>query len=246
MLDRIEISNVLFIDIETVSSVSTFSELSNREKEHWRKKCQFLLRLPAGEVADDDAASEAYQNRAGIYAEFGKIVCISIGYVLEPKQEMRLKSFYGEDEKGLLLDFVSLITRHYNNPNKHGICGHNVREFDIPFLCRRLIIHGIPLPPMFNLAGKKPWETKYIIDTMQLWKFGDFKNFTSLDLLASVLGVDTPKDDIDGSMVGQVFWQDKDLARIATYCEKDVVTVAQVLLRMMGMDKINEDSIVSV
>ncbi len=246
MLEGIQLHQILFLDIETVSGSKTYEELPERQKEHWKKKAQFLLRLPPGETASEEQAAASYRGRAAIFAEFGKVVCISIGYLHNGNKGMRLKSFCSADEAQLLQDFVDLLARHYSDPAQHGICGHNIKEFDIPFLCRRLLIHGIALPETLQLSGKKPWETKHLLDTMQLWKFGDVKNFTSLDLLASVLHVDTPKDDIDGSMVGQVYWEEQDLDRIATYCEKDVVTVAQVLLKMMGKSPIDAAHIISV
>ncbi len=246
MLESIQIHNVLFIDLETVSCTSSFDELPPRLKEHWMKKAQFIDRSIQESQFNAEMAARIYQERAAIYAEFGKIVCISIGYLHPTTREFRLKSFCLEDEKSLLQQFVDLVSRYFSNPEEHMICGHNIREFDIPYLCRRLVVHGISLPDILSLSGKKPWETVHLIDTMQLWKFGDFKNYTSLDLLAAVLDVETPKDDIDGSMVGKVYWKDKDLERIARYCEKDVVTVAQVLLKMKGADLILPGKVVSV
>jgi DNA polymerase elongation subunit (family B) len=215
-------------------------------QKHWKKKSRFVMRLSADEEITDKQAEEAFQNRAGIFAEFGKIICISIGYILEKQHQLRIKSFYGDDEKEILGDFTKLISKHYHNPDTHFICGHNIKEFDIPYLCRRLVINKIGLPPVFQLAGKKPWETKHLLDTMELWKFGDIKNYTSLDLLAAILGIETPKEDIDGSMVGHVYWQENDLERIKSYCEKDVVTVAQILLRLKGQEILNHEQITSV
>ncbi len=246
MLENVQLPNTLFIDLETVSAKPEYAALSERMQTHWQKKSRFLLRAAPGEVLSPEAVAAAYHDKAAIFAEFGKIVCISIGYIRMPSRDLRIKSFAGLDERTLLLEFVELINRHYHDPARSAICGHNIREFDIPYLCRRLMINQIELPSVFRLAGKKPWETAHLLDTMTLWKFGDLKNFTSLDLLASVLGIETPKDDIDGSMVGDVFWRDQDLPRIVTYCEKDVVTVAQVLLRMKGMPLLEADHIISV
>ncbi|NND31327.1 MAG: 3'-5' exonuclease [Saprospiraceae bacterium] len=246
MLESIQIHNVLFIDLETVSCKASFTALSPRMQQLWQKKARAINRILPPDQFDEDVASQLYGEKAAIYAEFGKIVCISIGYLHPTNKEFRMKSFCSHDEMQLLEDFVELVNRYFYDPDEHLICGHNIKEFDIPYLCRRLVIHGIPLPGILSLEGKKPWETKHLIDTMQLWKFGDFKNFTSLDLLAAVLNVDTPKDDIDGSMVGKVYWEDQDLPRISLYCEKDVVTVAQVLFKMKGADPIAADKIVSV
>ncbi len=246
MLDQAQLANILFIDLETVSEYPSVEELPKRFRHHWLKKCRFLLRLGSGDEPDPEAIAEAYQQRAAIFAEFGKIVCISIGYIHMANRDLRLKSFYGKDERELLKEFVSLITTYYNDPMSHLICGHNIREFDIPYLCRRLVIHDLEIPEIFRISGKKPWEIKHLLDTMNLWKFGDIKSYTSLDLLATVLGIDTPKDDIDGSAVGRVFWEEQDLNRIAVYCEKDVATVAQVFLRMKGLPLIEAEKIISV
>ncbi len=246
MLESIQLSNVLFLDLETVSAKATFKELPERMQGHWRKKCRFILRLPPDQEPAEEQVIETFTEKAAIYAEFGKIICISIGYIHSDTKDLRLKSFCGTDEKQVLSAFIHLINRHFSDPNKNSICGHNIREFDIPYLCRRILINGLELPAMFRLAGKKPWETKHLIDTMALWKFGDLKNFTSLDLLASIFGVDTPKDDIDGSDVGRVFWRENDVDRIATYCEKDVVTVVQVMLKMKGLPLLEDQHIISV
>ena len=246
MLESMQIHNVLFIDIETVSCSSSFDELSPRMQGLWQKKARAISRFSPPDQFDPSLAVQLYQEKAAIYAEFGKIVCISIGYLHRTTREFRIKSFCDHDERILLQAFVDLVNRYFYDVDEHLICGHNIKEFDIPYLCRRLVIHNIPLPGILSLEGKKPWETKHLIDTMQLWKFGDFKNFTSLDLLAAVLNVETPKDDIDGSMVGKVYWVEKDLRRIAMYCEKDVVTVAQVLCKMKGVEPIQSDKIVSV
>jgi DNA polymerase elongation subunit (family B) len=246
MLESIQIHNILFIDLETVSDKSSFDELSPRLQQLWIKKARTLSRIMPPQEFDPSTAVDLYREKAAIFAEFGKIVCISIGYLHRTTREFRMKSFCGHDEKKLLQEFVDLVNRYFYDPNEHLICGHNIKEFDIPYLCRRLVIHGVTLPGILSLEGKKPWETKHLIDTMQLWKFGDFKNFTSLDLLAAILDVDTPKDDIDGSMVGKVYWEDRDLSRISLYCEKDVVTVAQVLLKMKGAEMIDPAKVVSV
>ncbi|HWR33799.1 MAG TPA: ribonuclease H-like domain-containing protein, partial [Chitinophagaceae bacterium] len=187
--------------------------------------------------------NESLYPRAGIYAEFGKIICISCG-VLQGNGDQRkiiIKSFAGEDEKKLLQQFADMLTRWATGEPKY-LCAHNGKEFDFPYLCRRMIVHHLPIPSLLNISGKKPWEVNHF-DTLELWKFGDFKSYTSLNLLAYTLGVPTPKDDIDGSMVWEVFWKEKNLPRIVTYCQKDVVTVAQILLRMNGEALIKEENI---
>lgn len=243
MLEKVSISDVLFLDIETVSGKIEFSALSERMQKLWEKKCRVVLRRPAKEDISQEEVAETYAQRAGIFAEFGKIVCISVGYWNNRTKEFRTKSFYGDDERVLLEEFSNLLDRHFNDPQEHFICGHNIKEFDIPFTCRRMIINGLSLPAMLKIEGKKPWELAHFLDTMTVWKFGDFKNYTSLDLLAAVLDIETPKDDIDGSMVGMVYYQEEDLDRIARYCEKDVVTSARVLQRMKGVSILRDDQI---
>ena len=225
-----DISKVLFIDIETVSEKSKFEELTPEMQEFWTRKGKYWLKADEEEID----ISDIYQQKAGIYAEFAKVICISAGYIYskEGKNEIRIKSFFGDDEKILLAEFAELLDTRFADIRKYSICGHNIREFDIPFLSRRMVINGIKLPAPLNISGKKPWELQHLLDTMEMWKFGDFKNYTSLALLASILGIASPKDDIDGSMVGQVYWQDDDLERIVSYCEKDVRTVAQIFLRL--------------
>jgi len=184
--------------------------------------------------------------RAGIYSEFGKIICISVGLIREKNPFIfRLKSFYGKDEKLLLSEFSGMLTK-FNRTNKEAVlCAHNGKEFDFPYIARRMIINGLIIPEILDNAGKKPWEIK-LLDTMDLWKFGDYKNYTSLDLLTSILGIPTPKDDIDGSMVAGIFYNDDDIKRIVYYCEKDVLAIARVLLRFMNLPGIEEDKIESV
>ncbi|MEO1624756.1 MAG: ribonuclease H-like domain-containing protein, partial [Bacteroidota bacterium] len=244
MLQKLDISNILFFDAETVSGKATYEELSEPMQELWRIKCKSILRQYDEEISPEQAA-ELYPEKAGIYAEFGKIVCISVGIVVKDgasgRPSLRLKSFANQDEAVLLTEFCELINQYYGNPNKHYFCGHNIREFDIPYVCRRLLINQLPLPGMLNISGKKPWELKYFLDTLEMWKFGDYKNYTSLKLLAAVFGFPSPKDDIDGSMVGRVFWQDDELDRISQYCEKDVLAVVQLLLRYLRMPLLEED-----
>ncbi len=189
-----------------------------------------------------DATADKLYSSAGIYAEFGKIVCLSCGYA--NGKEFRIKSFYGDDEKILLEEFADLLDKHYNN-NYSLLCAHNGKEFDFPYIARRMLVNGIKLPEIINLAGKKPWEVRHI-DTMELWKFGDYKHYTSLELLAALFNIPTPKDDIDGSMVGHVYWVEKDLDRIVTYCQKDVITITQLLRRYLGLELIPDTDIVII
>ena len=243
MTENIALEKILFLDIETVSSVPDWNTLDDLGKELWEKKSRFWLKDKSDPTSHDHA--ETYKSKAAIYAEFGKIIVISAGFISRSSGglQIRIKSFNGETEKQLLEEFGKMLDRHYQIPGVYGICGHNIKEFDIPFICRRMMIQGIKLPKMLQVSGKKPWETKYLIDTMELWKFGDFKNFTSLNLLAYSLGIPSPKDDIDGSKVGKVYYTDNDLDRIQAYCEKDVLTVAQVYLKMNFMPLIKPDQV---
>ncbi len=229
--------NILFLDIETVSQHPSFDLVPNDWKELWTKKAEALLRNREEETV------ESIYARAGIYAEFGKIICISCGVINGSgiNKKILIKSYFGEDEKLLLLEFSEMLRKWAVDPSKY-LCAHNGKEFDFPYLCRRMIINNIPIPSILNTAGKKPWEVAHL-DTMELWKFGDFKNYTSLNLLAHALGIPTPKDDIDGSMVGDVYWKEKNLERIATYCQKDVVTAAQIYLRIIGDSLISADNV---
>ncbi len=249
MLENIDITNVLFLDIETVSNQKDYDSQSEEFQKLWDIKSKQILRKYDEELEEGESKT-LYPERAGIFAEFGKIVCISVGIVVrDPKTNqliVRLKSYADDDEATLLKEFSELLNQYYKNPNKHYLCGHNVREFDVPYMCRRLLINQLPLPTLLNIAGKKPWETKYMLDTLELWKFGDYKNYTALKLLMAVFGLPSPKDDIDGSDVGRVYWEERDLDRIARYCEKDVLAVVQLLLKYMRMPILEAEQIVHV
>jgi 3'-5' exonuclease len=218
-------NNILFLDIETVSQFETYEHLPAEWKEMWDIKAQFLLRNKESET------SETVYERAGIYAEFGKIICISCGCLQGNGEDKKLviKSYCNDDEKKLLVEFADMLQKWSGDAEKY-LCAHNGKEFDYPYICRRMIINGIEIPEALKIAGRKPWEVRHL-DTLEFWKFGDYKNYTSLKLLAKVLGVSSPKDDIDGSQVNGVYWKEKDLDRIVVYCQKDVVTLTQVLLR---------------
>jgi 3'-5' exonuclease len=238
MLDNIRVEDVLFLDIETVPAVSSWDILDPAMQTLWEKKSK-QFRTP------EQNAGDVYE-RAGIYSEFGKIICISVGLIKEKDPFcFRLKSFYGKDEKILLSDFSAMLSKFSKSNRDALLCAHNGKEFDFPYIARRMIINRLVIPDILDNAGKKPWEIKHL-DTMDLWKFGDYKNYTSLDLLTSILGIPTPKDDIDGSMVAGVYYKENDLERIVRYCEKDVLAIAQVLLRFMNLPGIASDKIESV
>lgn len=234
MLDKVQLDKVLFIDIETAPLFDRYSALTEEEKQFYSVKVP-----PVNEEQSDD---ERYQ-RAGLFAEFGRIVCISIAYIRDTRigKEIRLKSFYHSDEEVILKDFSSLLESHFSSPY-HVICGHNIKGFDIPFICRRLMIHRLPIPAIINVIGKKPWEINHL-DTMEIWKFGDFRSSASLALLCSVFGIKTPKEDISGADVAEVFHRDNDLPRIKRYCENDVVATVQLFLAMKGDNLVDEGSI---
>ena len=237
MLNKIKIENILFLDIETVPEVATFSELSPIKQELYALKTQYQRK--------DEISPEDFYERAGIWAEFGKIVCISIGYFVsaDNKRNFRIKSLAG-NEKELLESFKMLLNNHFNEPN-HLLCAHNGKEFDFPYIARRMIINHIELPTKLNLFGKKPWEVAHL-DTLELWKFGDYKHYTSLKLLTNILGIPSPKEDIDGSDVARVYYEENNLEKIVKYCERDTIAVAQLLLRFNNLDLLNENEITSV
>ncbi len=233
MFSNLNFEKLLFLDIETVPMVEEYDKLSDKFKKLWDRKAEFLKKVE-GDTPD------TLFNRAGIYAEFGKIVCISVGFM--HNREFRLKSFYGDDELILLKEFSEMLNKYYTQRDQL-LCAHNGKEFDFPYIARRMLINGIQLPFILNIAGKKPWEVAHL-DTMELWKFGDYKNYTSLDLLTAVFGIPTPKEDIDGSMVAEVYYKENDLKRIAEYCQRDTLAVAQLLLCYLGRPMIKDTDII--
>lgn len=235
MINDVSLENILFLDIETVPAYGSYDELSPVMKKLWDKKAERIKRT------EEDTPDNLYP-RAGIYAEFGRIICISAGFFNQ--DIFRLKSYYGDDEKELLLSFAGLLNTHFYTDEKR-LCAHNGKEFDFPYIARRMLVNDIRIPRILDLHGKKPWEVQHL-DTMELWKFGDHKNYTSLELLTSIFNIPTPKDDIDGSEVWKVYWKEKDLDRIAAYCQKDVVAIAQVFLRYQGMPILPEEKIILV
>lgn len=221
--------HILFMDIETVPAVEEHAQLSEVMQKEWARKARFLK----SDTVEDAGPDELFSEKAGVYAEFAKVVCIGFGsfQLVEGKWSLRLKALTNDNEKTLLKDFADMVDRFTNYNSRLAFCGHNIKEFDVPFLCRRILINDIPLPKVMQLSGMKPWENPHI-DTLELWKFGDYKHYTSLSLLAEILGIPSPKDDMDGSMVGGVYYNDHDLPRIAKYCLQDVVTSAKVYLRL--------------
>lgn len=238
MLDNIKDENILFIDIETVPFLPEYTLLPEKFKRHWDKKAEKFRKA--------DETSEDLFQKAGIFAEFGKIICISCGFLkkTEKTNYFRIKSFFGDNEKEILSGFINLLDSSFNK-SENLLCAHNGKEFDYPYIARRTLINGLKLPKLLDIAGKKPWEIQHL-DTMELWKFGDYKSYTSLDLLSIIFNIPTPKDDIDGSMVGEIYWKEKDIERIVKYCQKDVLTVAQIYLKYKGKELIDKKNVIIV
>lgn len=235
MTSKIDITKILFLDIETVPIVKNYDDLNENFKKFWDKKSQF--------ISSENESSEDVFNKAGIYSEFGKIICISVGFIdNEKNKSFRLKSFFGDDEKKIITDFFSLLDNHFNK-HKNFLCAHNGIEFDFPFIARRAIINNVSLNEMFDISASKRWENKHLLDTMEMWKFGDYKHYTSLDLLVNLFNIPTPKDDINGSQVAEVYYKENNLERIVKYCEKDVIAIARLYLRFKNLETIAEENI---
>lgn len=224
-----ELREILFLDIETVSHTYDFNSLDERLKSLWTRKASHLRRDP------NQTDEQIYLDRAAIFAEFGKVICICVGKLYEAENgvvTLRTKAYYGDDEKALLTEFKCMLEKL--NASTERLCAHNGKEFDFPYLCRRMLVNGIQLPAILNISGRKPWEVQHY-DTMELWKFGDYKHFTSLDLLAAIFNIPSSKNGIDGSKVNQVYYEEKDLARIKDYCLRDVEVLAQLFLKLRGI-----------
>lgn len=235
-----QLKSILFIDIETVPITADYTGLTQDLQKEWIRKSKILKNI-TDETPDP---TTLFSERAGVFSEFAKVVCIGIGSLYEQggKWNMRLKALTGVDEKILLNDFCAVVNRFSATHKDFRFCGHNIKEFDIPFLCRRMVINALGIPACMQVQGKKPWEVNHI-DTMDMWRFGDYKNFTSLSLLAAVLGIPSPKSDLDGSKVGSTYWVENDLPRIGSYCLQDVHTSAKVYLRLAGIHNIDPDPI---
>jgi len=231
MLEQYDLNNLMILDIETVPQYSTFDQLPEHMQKLWDHKTQYQRK---------EETAEEFYGRAGIWAEFGKIICISVGIFTKGRGTgLRVKSFASHDETELLIKFGDLLR---SQPATLVLCAHNGKEFDFPYICRRMLINGLQIPPQLEISGKKPWEVNHL-DTMELWKFGDYKNYTSLNLLTAIFNIPTPKDDIDGSMVGHVYWNENNLERISVYCQKDVIATAQLIRRYRGESLIEDELI---
>ncbi|MBB3187265.1 3'-5' exonuclease [Microbacter margulisiae] len=234
---------ILFLDIETVSQAKDYHDLPERLVPLWEKKSTSLQQRMPETYPEDMHTQAIFEKSAAIFAEFGKIICISVGFIYykNGEEKFRVKSFYGDDEKNILIEFAATLT-HFGNASEINLCGHNIKEFDIPYICRRMLINNLSLPEILNIGAKKPWEVP-LLDTLEMWKFGDFKHYTSLNLLTALFDIPTPKDDIDGSQVSSVYYGEHNIKRIATYCEKDVVATAQLFLRLNQMPVIQDHCI---
>ena len=232
-----KLENILFLDIETVPLHPNYNDLSEEGQQLFADKTSYQRK--------ETSAADFYE-RAGIWAEFGKIICLSVGYFtsLQSKpRQFRITSFY-EEESEILTNFSQLLNTHFSRPY-HRLCAHNGKEFDFPYIARRMMVQGLELPQALQIAGKRPWEVPHL-DTMELWKFGDYKHYTSLKLLTHTLNIPSPKTDIDGSQVAQVYYRDNNLERIVSYCEQDVLAVAQVILRFARHPLLTDDEIAHI
>ena len=236
MLSGVNIKNILFLDIETVPIKESFEDLDSTLQKLWKDKTRW-------KVADKITFSQHYNMKAGLMAEFAKIICISVGYLFTDKKNVRfrIKSFYGNDEKKIISSFNELLNSEFNK-KEHQLCAHNGKEFDFPFIAKRTLVNRLKLPKILDIAGKKPWEINHL-DTMDLWRFGDYKNYTSLKLLAKTFNIPTQQDDIDGSQIARIYYQKKDLKRIKIYCQNDTLTVAQLFLSYKGDELIKKENI---
>lgn len=237
------IRRILFLDIESVVEVEHFLELSEDMRLLWQKKSRRHVDSENYPYFDEELEA-LYRDKAGIYAEFAKVICISVGYIQEQEEgpEMRIKSFGQSDEVELLRAFAHLLNEYYYDRHNQFLCGHNLKEFDVPFICRRMMIHQIPLPNLLDIAGFRPWQTHHLLDTMEMWKYGDYKHYTSLELLCAVLKVPTPKSSMSGKEVHGAYWEGR-LAEIIQYCEQDVIATARVYLRCIGQEGIPDNKI---
>ncbi|MBI1185317.1 3'-5' exonuclease [bacterium] len=237
-MENVNLNQVLFLDIETVPQRTDFNALDADWQYLWNKKAQIL-----GKYHAHNSEEELYQ-RAGIYAEFGKIICISVGfcYYHNGETKLRIKSFCHDDETELLKAFAQMLNDNFYK-RYHFLCAHNGQEFDFPYICRRSLIAGLGLPKGLHIMGNKPWENNHLLDTMKMWAFGDYKSFTSLEVMAKAFGIPSPKDDISGADVYRVYYEENNLPRIVAYCEKDVSTLANLFCRLIGKPLIAAENV---
>jgi predicted PolB exonuclease-like 3'-5' exonuclease len=245
MFTPTQLEKFLFFDIETSGLESNYERLSEKMQELWSKRSE-ILRNQLGEKYPDNkdkSDSDLFELKSALQAEFGRVVCISFGKIkfVEDEPTIQIISVQDEDESVLLKKAFDIIIKM----SKIGVklIGHNVKRFDIPFLCKRGIINSLELPAPLQVWDKKPWEIS-ITDTSELWSFGAWQEgFASLDLLATVLGIDSPKEQMNGSEVHGYYYSGR-IEEITEYCERDVITLAQILLRLSNLNLIDKQSII--
>lgn len=247
LLDPIELDQFVFFDIETAPAASALEEVPGTLRDLWLDREARAMARAAGKSGEEVDPRVWFAEHAGLQAEFGRVVCIAVGFFNRSREglKLRVKTIAYPEEEYILEDFANLLDKSFADPGRFRLCGHNIRGFDLPYLSRRLMIRGKKLPALLDTAGFKPWELPHV-DTLDLWRFGEYRHFVSLKLLAGLFGLPSPKDDIAGADVGRVFWEENDLDRICVYCAKDVRTVAELVLVWKGEKKLADDQVVVV
>jgi hypothetical protein len=257
MLDQRQLANLLVFDVETVHGQAEYEQLDPILQKHWARRARRMAQFDPSQLADADDPADPhfgalYREQAAIHAEFGRIVCITVGSLVQSGQGWRLyhRSYAGPDEAEILRAFSQVLDNHIDRlpqpeNNAKALCGHNIKNFDIPYLCRRLLINEVPMPVACRVWNLKPWEMRHLVDTMELWRFGEYRSFAPLELLTQVMGIPSPKADMDGSRVSDAFWHEGDHAKIAQYCEQDVIATAQLALKLAGEPLLAEADIIS-
>ncbi len=240
-----ELKQMVFIDIETIRGKKTYNDVITENPaldDYWQTKhTQIREKEPLSYGHIEDSA-EMYEKMAALYPEWGQIVCISIGQIKFDEDgnpiKFTTKSFSGLYEKILLEEFNETASKIMSKYPRMQWVGHNIKGFDMPYIIKRSLINGVRVPNVFHLQKQKPWESQ-LIDTNDVWKFNGW-NGARLGLLTEILNIPSPKQDMDGKMVSDVFWEDGDLNRISEYCEMDINATANVMLRISGMDIITD------
>lgn len=229
MIKKEDLNNLLYFDVETAGKYESYEDLAlqnPRLAKLWEKRAKYFRANTLG--MEEMGDSEIYSQKSGLEPEFGRVVCVSFG--VWDGENHRLTSFYGDNEQEILEKTAKIFSNAVSKGMK--ICGHNIKMFDVPFLGKKMIFSGIDVPQNLLLWDKKPWEVP-ILDTAEFFSFGSWSHkFLGLDLLACSLGIESPKEDIDGSQVHNTFWGEKNYERIMEYCEKDVLTVMDVLKKV--------------
>lgn len=234
-----EVAKIVFFDLETASEYESLDQLAlNKPKmaELWSKRCEYLR--SRFEENKDMTDEQLYEAKAALTPEFARIVCATFGRVtfIGEDPNVIIKSYCSEHEDEVL----DGIQKVFDKFASLKFSGHNIKRFDIPMMCKRLLIHGRSLPKGLQIQNLKPWEMPFI-DTSEVWSFGAWQEgFVSLELLVTAIGLETPKGDIKGEDVSRVFWQDGDTHRIAEYCQRDVFAGIQALLKLSGLPVVEE------